>query len=266
MTDKPEILHYRNAMGVLQRDEFDVDEELPGVALAVRRVQQDNGRRLLQKFVPRHVGQQNAGYYDVLDREIRALTRLSQMFGQHYPVELPRIVGYNTDVEEPYLLRAHGMEPRYHHKFLGWNARLDAIQAAMLRVKLPHLDRWSEARQAAARRYDVLIEENSLEPYLLRPVVRAQRRHVFNQYVIRVAARDELRTALQTKGVGTEIYYPVPMHMQECFASLGYREGDFKESEGAAAQTLALPIYPELTDEQACYVVDSIRQFYGRPD
>jgi dTDP-4-amino-4,6-dideoxygalactose transaminase len=180
------------------------------------------------------------------------------------------------------ILRAHGSKPKYYHRVVGGNFRLDALQAAIVSAKLTHLDGWTEARRSNAARYNRLFADSGLNvcdsrewtkggkqsgrmPDAVLPAMPADR-HVFNQYVIRVAARDELRAALQTKGIGTEIYYPVPMHMQECFASLGYREGDFKESEGAAAQTLALPIYPELTDEQACYVVDSIRQFYGRPD
>ncbi|HET9358465.1 MAG TPA: DegT/DnrJ/EryC1/StrS family aminotransferase, partial [Vicinamibacterales bacterium] len=163
---------------------------------------------------------------------------------------------------------------------VGGNFRLDALQAAIVSAKLPHLDGWTEGRRRNAARYDRLFTESGLSVCHSREWVDGGRRgmpdvvlpsavtdrHVFNQYVIRVAARDELKTRLQEKGVGTEIYYPVPMHQQECFASLGYSAGDFPESETAASQTLALPIYPELTDEQASYVVDCIRGFYGRPD
>ncbi len=160
-------------------------------------------------------------------------------------------------------LRGHGMEPRSHHKFLGWNARLDAIQAAMLRVKLPHLDHWSESRQAAARRYDVLIEENGLEPYLLRPVIRPHRRHVFNQYVVRVAQgqRDALVRHLRAEKIGCEIYYPIPLHLQECLSYLGHVEGDFPVSEQAARSVLALPIFPEITPDQQRRVVQSCAAF-----
>src|SRR5262249_36103274 len=114
-------------------------------------------------------------------------------------------------------LRTHGMEPRYHHKYLGWNARLDTLQAAMLRVKLPHVDRWAEARQAAARRYDALIEEHHLGAHLERPAILPERRHVFNQYVVRVAdgQRDALLRHLRAEKIGCEVYYPIPLHLQE---------------------------------------------------
>ncbi len=154
-------------------------------------------------------------------------------------------------------LRTHGMEPRYHHKYLGWNARIDALQAAMLRVKLPHLDRWCEGRQAAARRYDTLIEENHLEAYLERPTVQPERRHVFNQYVVRVAhgQRDALLRHLKAEKIGCEVYYPIPMHLQECLRYLGQTAGDFPVSEAAAQAVLALPMFPEITVEQQRRVV-----------
>jgi dTDP-4-amino-4,6-dideoxygalactose transaminase len=160
-------------------------------------------------------------------------------------------------------LRVHGMEPKYYHKHLGWNARLDALQAAVLRVKLPHLDRWIQARQLAARRYDSLIEEHHLAGFLERPVVRPQRRHVFNQYVVRVAGgqRDGLVSHLRAAHIGCEIYYPVPLHRQECLAPLGYREGDFPATEEACRGVLALPMYPELTPEQQQRVIQSCSSF-----
>jgi dTDP-4-amino-4,6-dideoxygalactose transaminase len=160
-------------------------------------------------------------------------------------------------------LRVHGMEPKYHHKYLGWNARLDAIQAAILRVKLPHLDHWTAARQAAARRYDSLIEEYHLTRFLERPVIRPQRRHVFNQYVVRVAGgqRDALVRHLKADRIGCEIYYPVPLHRQECLAHLGYVEGDFPASEEASRSVLALPMFPELTIEQQRRVIQSCATF-----
>ena len=132
-------------------------------------------------------------------------------------------------------LRTHGMEPKYFHKYLGWNARLDAVQAAVLRVKLPHLDRWIESRRAAARHYDALLDEYHLGEFLTRPVVRSQRLHTFNQYVVRMAngQRDGLAHYLKSEGIGYEIYYPVPLHLQECLAFLGYCEGDFPASENA---------------------------------
>jgi dTDP-4-amino-4,6-dideoxygalactose transaminase len=157
-------------------------------------------------------------------------------------------------------LRAHGSKPKYHHKIVGGNFRLDAIQAAVVSVKLPHLDDWTAARQRNAKRYDQLFSEAGL-PITLPAVVAA--RHIFNQYVIRVPARDELQAHLQKKGVGTEVYYPVPMHLQECFTYLGYAAGAFPESERAAKETLALPIYPELTESQAQFVVACIREFFA---
>jgi dTDP-4-amino-4,6-dideoxygalactose transaminase len=160
-------------------------------------------------------------------------------------------------------LRVHGMEPKYYHKYLGWNARLDALQAALLRVKLPHVDAWIEARQAVARRYDTLLEENHLGHFLQRPVVRPNRKHVFNQYVVRVAQnqRDALLRHLKGDQIGCEIYYPVPLHVQECLAHLGYHEGDFPASEEACRSVLALPMYPELTLDQQRRVLQSCAAF-----
>jgi dTDP-4-amino-4,6-dideoxygalactose transaminase len=160
-------------------------------------------------------------------------------------------------------LRVHGMEPKYQHKELGWNARLDALQAAVLRVKLPHLDRWIEARQQAARRYDLLIEEHGLGQSLERPTVLPQRRHVFNQYVVRVRGgqRDGLVKHLQAERIGCEIYYPIPLHRQECLAYLGHVEGDFPVSEEASRSVLALPMFPELTVDQQRRVVQSCSAF-----
>ena len=162
------------------------------------------------------------------------------------------------------VLRGHGSKPKYHHKLIGGNFRLDAIQAAVVSAKLPHLDRWTEARQRNAKRYDELFREVGL-PVDLPAVVTD--RHIFNQYVIRVADRDELQIHLQKNGIGTEVYYPVPMHLQECFAYLGHLVGAFPESERAAKETLALPIHPELTDQQATFVVGCVRDFLteGRP-
>jgi dTDP-4-amino-4,6-dideoxygalactose transaminase len=163
-------------------------------------------------------------------------------------------------------LRVHGMEVKYQHKYLGWNARLDALQAAVLRVKLRHLDRWTAARQAAARRYDRLIEDYHLGPFLQGPVVQTQRRHVFNQYVVCVSQgqRDGLVRHLQAEKIGCDIYYPIPLHLQECLASLGYRKGDFPISEEASRHVLALPMFPELTAEQQQRVVGSCAAFLAR--
>src|SRR5262249_16877647 len=157
----------------------------------------------------------------------------------------------------------HGMEPKYQHPYLGWNARLDALHAAMLRVKLPYLDGWIEARQEAARRYDTLIEEAHLNQFLERPVVRRQRRHVCTQHAVRVAQgqRDALVRHLHSEKIGCEIYYPVPLHLQPCLAYLGHGPGDFPASEEASRCVLALPMFPELKAEQQRRVVQSCAAF-----
>jgi len=172
------------------------------------------------------------------------------------------------------LLRAHGSKPKYYHKLVGGNFRLDAIQGAVVSAKLPHLDKWTAGRQANAARYDELFAASGIRIASSgdQPAARAAAelvlpktvasRHIFNQYVIRTSEREALRKALEAAGVSTEIYYPVPMHLQECFASLGYKAGQMPESERAADETLALPIYPELSDAQARYVVDVVRDFF----
>jgi dTDP-4-amino-4,6-dideoxygalactose transaminase len=161
-------------------------------------------------------------------------------------------------------LRAHGAESRYFHKEVGINSRLDSIQAAVLRVKLPRLDEWSQARKANAERYRGLFTDAGLAEEVRLPFEREGVRHIYNQFVISVDAerRDALREHLKRAGVGTEVYYPVPLHLQECFSFLGYRAGDFPEAEKAARRTLALPIYPQLSGEQQQHVVDSIREFF----
>ncbi len=159
------------------------------------------------------------------------------------------------------ILRVHGMEPRYYHQLVGINSRLDALQAAVLRVKLKYLDRWTEARRANAARYDELFTEAGLEA-VATPRAHPYGRHIFHQYTIRCAHRDELKKHLQDSGVGTEVYYPVPLHLQECFKFLGYRPGDLPETERAARECLSLPIYPELTPEMQRYVVSRIADFY----
>lgn len=172
------------------------------------------------------------------------------------------------------ILRVHGGKPKYYHKIIGGNFRIDALQAAVLNVKLPHLDSWTKRRQENADLYTKLFIEKGLSEsegklefdekskvLLPDPVYKKYNLkyyHIYNQYVIRVANRDEVRKRLTEKEIGTEIYYPVPFHMQECFAYLGYKKGDFPVSEMCAASSIALPIYPELTSEQIEYVVDSI--------
>ena len=157
------------------------------------------------------------------------------------------------------LLRNHGAQPKYYHGLVGGNFRLDAIQAAVLRVKLPHLARWSEMRRVNADRYDALFREQGLEGTVTLPVRPADRTHIFNQYVVRVPERDRVRGELAALGIGTEIYYPVPLHLQACFAALGGLPGSRPEAEAAARDTLALPIYGELTPDQQATVVGALR-------
>lgn len=162
-------------------------------------------------------------------------------------------------------LRVHGSETKYYHKWVGLNSRLDGFQAAVLRVKLPHLDDWSERRRSNAARYRTYFADAGLADEVLLPLERENVRHIYNQFVIRVPGRrDELRSHLTADGVGTDIYYPVPLHLQECFAFLGYSEGDLPKAETAAAETLALPIYPELDEQSQRYVVDSISKFFEK--
>jgi dTDP-4-amino-4,6-dideoxygalactose transaminase len=160
-------------------------------------------------------------------------------------------------------LRVHGMEPKYYHHYIGFNARIDALQAALLRVKLPHVERWIDARQAAAARYDWLLDQHLLSRFLDKPVARKHRRHVFNQYVVRVAdgQRDALMRHLKANHIGCDIYYPVPLHLQPCLKHLGHQPGDFPASEAACQTVLALPIYPEITLEQQERVVSSCAAF-----
>jgi dTDP-4-amino-4,6-dideoxygalactose transaminase len=172
-------------------------------------------------------------------------------------------------------LRNHGGARRYVHEEVGWNSRLDAIQAAILRVKLKYVEGWNEARRRCAARYDQLfastgitskgtsIDEHpeSTAPVQL-PVASANAHHVFHQYVIRAYRRDELREFLSARKIGTEIYYPIPLHLQPCFVYLGYREGDFPEAERAAKEVLALPMFPELGEHEQAWVVKSIVDFY----
>lgn len=161
------------------------------------------------------------------------------------------------------VLRVHGGKPKYYHAFIGGNFRLDEIQAAVLSVKLRHLDGWTEARGRNADLYERLFARAGLTQRMVLPRAAPQVRHVWNQYVVRVPRRDELRAYLTGHGVGTEIYYPVPLHRQQCFAYLGYASGDFPLAEQAAAESLALPIFPELQPEQQQYVVECIAAFYS---
>lgn len=167
------------------------------------------------------------------------------------------------------VLRVHGSKPKYYHKMIGGNFRLDTIQAAVLNVKLNYLDEWTKRRQDNADRYETLFNQSGLveqgKVKLPEPVYRntgTKHYHIYNQFVLRLEHRDELMAYMKQRGVGAEIYYPVPFHLQECFRDLGYMEGDFPESERAAKETMAIPIYPELTLAQQAEVVETIISYY----
>jgi dTDP-4-amino-4,6-dideoxygalactose transaminase len=169
------------------------------------------------------------------------------------------------------VLRVHGSKPKYYHELVGGNFRLDTIQAAVLNVKLNYLDGWTRRRQENAQRYEILFKHTGLvdkgKIRLPSPVYLdsgSKHYHIFNQFVLRVERRDGLMEYLKEKRIGAEIYYPVPFHLQECFRYLGHKEGDFPESESAAKETIAIPIYPELLSEQQASVVDAIRTFYTK--
>ena len=161
------------------------------------------------------------------------------------------------------VLRVHGSEPKYHHALIGGNFRLDELQAAVLLVKLKYLDGWTERRQRNAAFYSQTLQDARLADNIQTPTTRPGYRHIYNQYVLRVRQRDALRTFLAESGVGTEIYYPIPLHMQKCFAYLDCSTSDCPNAVRAAEETIALPIYPELTDVQLRYVVDRMIEFYS---
>ena len=169
------------------------------------------------------------------------------------------------------LLRTQGGRPKYYHKAVGGNFRLDTLQASILNVKLPYLDRWTSMRQQNSSRYERLFKESGLPEKIGLRLPEAVYRdfnvahfHIYNQFIIRVPNRDALRTYLKNHGIGSEIYYPVPLHLQECYQSLGYRQGDLPEAEKACQENLGLPIYPELTKDQQEIVVKVIKDFYNR--
>ena len=162
------------------------------------------------------------------------------------------------------VLRVHGGKPKYFHAVIGGNFRIDELQAAVLRVKLKYLDGWTAARQRNAAYYTAAFAAANGAKHLITPQATVKGRHIFNQYVVRVQNRDALKDHLTAQGIGTEIYYPVPLHLQKCFSYLKHAPGDFPQSERAAAETLALPIYPELTQTQLDHVVASVAAFYRR--
>ena len=162
--------------------------------------------------------------------------------------------------ERAFIMRNHGSKPKYYHKFIGGNFRLDPIQAAALLVKLPYLDEWSQARCRNAEYYNKKFETSAV----ITPYISPDCHTIYNQYVIRVPRRDEVIEHLKENNIGCEIYYPVPMHLQKCFEYLGCKRGDFPESERAAEEVLALPVYPELTDEMKDFVADTILSFLGK--
>jgi dTDP-4-amino-4,6-dideoxygalactose transaminase len=165
--------------------------------------------------------------------------------------------------ERAKILRTHGMEPKYHHHVVGGNFRMDALQAAVLRVKAPHLAAWTAARRENASRYRRMFRESGLEAVVTLPSEPRDRRHIFHQFVIRTPHRDALKSHLDDARIGNEIYYPMPLHLQPCFAQLGYKEGDFPIAERAAKESLALPIYGELTSDQQQVVVDAVAAFFN---
>lgn len=158
-------------------------------------------------------------------------------------------------------LRLHGGHNKYFHEMVGINSRIDTLQAAVLKIKLGHLDAWTEARQKNAARYTAMLAPLDL-PVSLPVIAPYQTRHVFNQYTIQCERRDELKAHLAAEGIGSEIYYPLPLHLQQCFAELGYQPGDLPISERLATQALSIPVYPELTEEDQTYVVNAIKSFY----
>jgi len=162
------------------------------------------------------------------------------------------------------ILRVHGSRVRYMHELVGMNSRLDALQAAILRVKLKYLDQWTEGRRRNAVQYERLFKDAKLLEQVILPRTDAGNHHVYNQFTIRAQKRDELRAYLKDKGIGTEVYYPVPLHLQSCYQELGYRKGAFPVSERAAEEVLSLPIYAELPDDNLSYVVKTIASFYSR--
>ena len=174
------------------------------------------------------------------------------------------IVTNDDDVAEKCrVIRVHGSKPKYYHHVLGYNSRLDELQAAILNVKFPHLNRWSAERRKRAAYYTERLNEK-LSGVIQTPVEKEENYHVFHQYTLRVPKRDELQQYLKEQGIATMIYYPLPLHLQPVFKYLGYKEGDFPEAEKAAKEVLSLPMYPELKQEEQDYVIEKIIEFYTK--
>ncbi|MBS4195737.1 DegT/DnrJ/EryC1/StrS family aminotransferase [Lederbergia citri] len=172
------------------------------------------------------------------------------------------VVTNNDDLmEKMRVIRVHGSKPKYHHHVLGYNSRIDEMQAAILNVKFPHLDEWGKKRRKIASRYTEMLT-GKVAGQLITPVESKDSYHVFHQYTIRVEKRDELQNHLKENGISTMIYYPVPLHLQPVFSDLGYKEGDFPQTEKAVKEAISLPMFPELKEEQQQYVVDSIVKFF----
>ncbi len=203
----------------------------------------------------------DGGLVTTNDDALAARVKMLRNHGAEPPASAPADLGGGSGEAQP--KPRSGVGGKYFHQYIGGNFRLDALQAAVLRVKAPHLAGWTGFRRRNAARYDEMFRAAKLDDVLTLPYEPPNRYHIYNQYVIRAPRRDALRAHLDAAGIGTEIYYPVPFHLQECFAGLGYRRGDFPEAESAAAEVLALPIYGELTSEQQAAVVERAAEFYA---
>lgn len=233
---------------------------------ALRRVAQESGAVVIEdaaQAIGAAWGQQRAGSMGVAAAFSFYPTKNLSAFGD---------AGLVTTSDEALAarmrhLRNHGSSRRYVHEELGWNARMDAIQAAVLRVKLTYLEEWNRQRRERAARYDLLLANAGLTAGSHAPLRLLETlppaHHVFHQYVVRAVRRDQLRAFLADRRIGSEVYYPVPLHLQPCFAYLGYREGDLPEAERAAREMLALPMFPELTEAEQQWVVENLAEFYS---
>lgn len=271
----------------IDADTFNID---PGHMADVIRNMTKDERSLLKAMIPVHLYGQCAEMDPILEiaaeHNLTVIEDAAQAIGSEYMGRRAGSMGLcgcfsffpsknlgafgdggiiTTDSDEFYeklkILRGHGSHPKYYHKMVGGNFRLDALQAAIVSIKLKYLDTWTEKRQENAALYGKLFAREGLTDLVQLPL-EIQNRHIYNQFVIQLPGhRDGLRSFLGEAGIGTEVYYPVPMHLQECFAFLNRQKGDFPVAENAALNSMALPIYPELTDEQMSYVVEKIKDF-----